>query len=327
MKCAWLFPLLAWAAAAQNTLDLNHRYLLLGTFRESTMRRELAEAAGAGYRVLAGVGGLRLLLEKSPSPGGACDYRFAESREDLANLARNGYRLRPLVRARRGDKEEQYYRAVLLEKCPGASELWTYTESRVSDDSRVVQYTMGDSYFYGHIRDCFALIETSAESQRPAERDRIVTRTLHADNAVKLEEPVRDATAAGYRVIAGCDGALELLLEKADPPGRPYPAMMLAAKRVSTMQRKLNDAALLGYRLLPAAIGVYMKPAFGVFEGLQTETYAVVEKDPASSTRYQYLLVTGQAALNAAADDGYEAVAMEDLEFRDGVVFLEKRVN
>jgi hypothetical protein len=75
---------------------------------------------------------------------------------------------------------------------------------------------------------------------------------------------------------------------------------------------------------VPAAIGVYRKYLFGVFEGLQTETYAVMEKAPTDRNHYQYRLVTSQADLNVAASDGFAVVAMQDLTLRGSVVFLEK---
>jgi hypothetical protein len=75
----------------------------------------------------------------------------------------------------------------------------------------------------------------------------------------------------------------------------------MAAKVAATMQQKLNEAGRQGFGLLPAAVGVYMKGAFGVFADLQTETYAVMEKDPESNSGYEYLLVTGQTDLNSAS--------------------------
>lgn len=324
MKCGWILFLFAAAVAAQSTLDLTQRYLLLNTMRESTLKQELDEAAAAGYRVLAGAGSRDLVLEKVARPPDTYRYFLAHGQDEVKAAGLNGFRLSPLVRARRGDKPEQYDQVFLMEKFPGSIEPWTYSTTRLSDDSRVVRFSMGVSY--ENPGGCIAVMETPAGASAAPDSGRITTRTLWADTAAKLEQPVRDVTAAGYRVVAGCDGSLVLLLEKTKPPREPYPSLILAAKRAATMQQKLNEAGRQGFRLLPAAIGVYMKAAFGVFEGLQTETYAVVEKDPQGNGGYEYLLVTGQADLNSATARGYEVVAMEDLEFRGNVVFLEKRL-
>lgn len=205
---------------------------------------------------------------------------------------------------------------------------WTYSfsQTRLSDDSRVVRFTMGDAYFYGHDRDCLFVMETPAASSAASDSERITNRTLAGTTVAKLDEAVRDATAAGYRVVAGCDGKLELMLEKTRPPLEPHRSLILGAKRAATMQRELNEAGLKGSRLLPAAIGVYMKEVFGTFEGLQTETYAVMEKDPRSNDRYEYRVVTGQAQLDSASVRGYEFVAMMDLFLSASAVVMEKRL-
>jgi hypothetical protein len=320
-----MFLLLAPAATGQNPQDLTPRYLLLDTMRESTLRRELERASAAGYRVVAGVASTSLVLEKVATPPETYRYQFAHNEEEANAAGQNGFRLRPLVRGRRGDKQEQYWQVFLMEQAPGIKKRWLYSLKRSQAGSCVVRYTMGEAYFYGHERNCLTIFESpDPPSGEAFNSDLVTVRFMTADTAAKLVEPVREATAAGYRIIAGCDGEMALVLEKVRGSRETYPSMLVAAKLAASLEEKLNQGARDGYRLVPAAIGVYRKYLFGVFEGLQTETYAVMERAPADRNRYEYRLVTGQAGLNAAAADGFTVVAMEDLTLRGSVVFLEK---
>jgi hypothetical protein len=324
----WMFILLAGVAAGQNLRDLTPRYLLLDTMRESTLRRELEHASAIGYRVVAGVASTSLVLEKVASPPETYRYQFAHNEQEANAAGQNGFRLRPLVKGRRGDKQEQYWQVFLMEKAPGNKERWTYSLKRSWAGSCMVRYTMGEAYFYGHERNCLTIFESpDPASPEPFDSDLVTVRFLTAETAAKLVEAVRDATAAGYRIIAGCDGEMALVLEKVRGSREKYPSILVAAKLAATLEEKLNQGARDGYRLVPAAIGVYRKYLFGVFEGLQTETYAVMERARADKNRYEYRLVTGQAGLNAAADDGFTVVAMEDLTLRGSVVFLEKALS
>jgi hypothetical protein len=324
MAWRWILLLLPPVAAGQSSLDLTRRYLLLNTMRESTLQRELEQASAAGYRVLAGVASTSLVLERVASPPDTYRYQFARNRDEVNALGHTGFRLLPLVRARRGDKQEQYWQTFLMEKAPGSNERWAYSEKR-SRDSRVVRYTMGQAYFYGHLRNCLAISETpELTSPESLDSDLATVRTLAGETAAKLTEEVRDATSAGYRIIAGCDGEMVLLLEKVHGSGETYPSMLVAGKLAASLQKKLNQGGRDGYRLVPAAIGVYRKDMYGIFEDLQTETYAVMERAPTNKNRYEYRLVTSQAGLNAAAEAGFVVVAIQDLTFRRSVVFLEK---
>lgn len=96
-----------------------------------------------------------------------------------------------------------------------------------------------------------------------------------------------------------------------DPPPQAasdapaYQYRLLAASRISTMQKELNDAAQAGYRFLG-----FMKGDTG-FGG--DEVVCILGRDPdASDGRFEYLLLatrktsTMQQELQAAADQGYE---------------------
>jgi hypothetical protein len=144
VKCGWILLLFASAAAAQSTLDLTQRYLFLNTIRESTMKRGLDEAAAVGYRVLAGAGSRDLVLEKVSRPPDTYQYLLAHNREEVKAAGVKGFRLRPLVRARRGDKQEQ---------CPGSIEPWMYSTVRLSDDPRVVRLCCRDGDTCRQLRD------------------------------------------------------------------------------------------------------------------------------------------------------------------------------
>jgi hypothetical protein len=304
------------------------RYLFLGTFRASTLRSELQNAAAAGYRVVAGVGQRRLVLEKVASPPDTYQYRFIEPNESfwssLRQAGAEGFRLVPLVRAWRGDKEEAYEQVFLMERPPGPIQRWTYSEKRLCEESHIVRLTMGPLYFYGHLRNNLLIVETPADTNTPTVSEKIAERILEADKVAKLEASLNDAAAAGDRVIAASDGELGIVIERTSHTDEPCKYRIVAAKRVSTMQRNLNKAGSQGFRLLPAGIGTHMQKAFGFLEGLMSETFGVMQVCPGSSERYEYRLVTNQQELNDASSQHYQAVGMKDFEMHNGAVFLER---
>ena len=106
------------AAAADPASRLNQRYLLINTFRENTLKKELSEAAAAGFRVTAWAGMRHLVLEKVATPPETYQYRFAANGTETAQAGALGFRLHTLVRARVGDDEEQYDQVFLK---PGGS--------------------------------------------------------------------------------------------------------------------------------------------------------------------------------------------------------------
>jgi hypothetical protein len=318
------------------------RYLLLGRhfmIIQRTGRGELDEAATAGYRVLAAVARRFTLLEKVARPPDTYKYMFVEDIEEMKRAGAEGFRLVPLVRAWRGDRQADYEQAFLMEKPPGPNSIWSYSTVRLTPESCIVRLTLGEAYFYGHHRDTVAIYETPGrvmpvlrqldpELQPPPSGEstsvtnkREQYRFLRADTFAELDGPLRLAAGVGYRVVAASDGSIELLAEKRLEEGKGCEYLIVAARKASTMQRKLNDAGRQGFRLIPAAIGTYMKP---YFIDMGTETYAVMEKCTSGDPRFEYRLATGQSQLNKASLKGYEAVGMKEFEFHDGVIFLER---
>ena len=301
-----------------------HRFLLLRTFRESTLRNEVEKAATAGYRVVAGVGCRRLVLERMSHPQGIYQYRFAKSREEVNQAGSDGFRMLPLVRAWRGSKQEEYDQIFLMERSPGSDQRWEYTETPRSSQSRVVRMTLGRLHFYGHLRDAVVIIETPAGAGLEREHPPYPFKTLSADTIAEMADKLRMAAQAGWRVIAASDGSLEILLDKSGAGGEPCKYRILSTKRAGTMQREMNEAAAKGFRLLPAATGAYMKGVFNTIDGVLTETFVVMEKAPGAAAAFAYRLVTSQAELNRAESLGYQVVAMKDFCIHEGVVFLER---
>ena len=303
-------------------LEARPRFLLLSAFRESTLVGKLEKASTAGYRVIAGVGRRHLVVEKTPVSEGVYQYRFAGSREEVKQAGLEGLRLLPLVKAWRGDKEEEYEQVFLMERPPGSGQRWEYTDAPKSAQSRVVRMTLGRLYFYGHLRNSVVIMETPIGGVAEAEPKPDNFRALSAESISNMEDRLREAAQAGWRVIAASDGALELLIQKGDPAGRPADYIILATKRAGSMQKLLNESGSRGFRLLPAAIGTFRKEVFSM-EGLVSETFVVMEKAPGAAT-FGYWLVTSQQELNKADSLGYQVVAMKDFYTHNGVVFLER---
>jgi hypothetical protein len=309
------------AARAEN--QPSSRFLLLRTFRESTFKREVEQAAAAGYRVLAGVGCRRAVLERVSNPPGVYQYRFAHSRDDVNRAGADGFRMVPMVKAWRGTKQTEYEQIFLMEKSPGSDRAWEYTETPQSPESRVVRMTLSGIYFYGHLRDAVVIVETPGTSGLERDHKPYAFKSLNGDNTAEVAVKLREAAQAGWRVIAASDGSLEILLDRTD--GEPHEYRILSTKRAGTMQRELNQAAADGYRLLPGAVGAYMKSALHTIDDLVTETFVVMEKGPGAA-RFEYRLVTSQKELNQAGPLGYQVMAMKDFYTHDGVVFLERKV-
>ncbi len=124
------------ALAEDSKLDLTQRFLLLATRKTSTMQKELAAAAAAGYRILAGSRTssteVALILEKVAAPPDVFDYyllattRTSTMEKELNEQAARGFRLLPRTMTQ---KEQTFGPAEILmvmEKSPGAPTLFRY---------------------------------------------------------------------------------------------------------------------------------------------------------------------------------------------------------
>jgi hypothetical protein len=316
------------------------RFLLLGTNRISTIKKELDIAAQAGYRVLAGVGRTHLVLEKAARPPDTFQYLYAADREEVNEAAGKGFRMVPLVRAECGDKADYFRQVFLMEKTPGPTAAWTYSSEALSRDSRIIRLTIAISLFcsYCESRDPFFIYETPGKvmpTLRQAEQPDASTPPpspalaaqgyllLKADNLSELNPLIRDAAVLSYRVTAASDGQIALLAQRY-PEAPPCEYRILAGMRSSTMQRKLNEAGREGFRLLPAGIGTYPKVVLGSLAGLASETYVVMQKCPDAGSCFEYRLVNSQAKLNESAEQRYEVVGMKEFMTHSGIVFMER---
>jgi hypothetical protein len=114
-----------------------------------------------------------------------------------------------------------------------------------------------------------------------------------------MANELREAAAAGYRVVAGAGEHL-LILEEIPDPSAPYEYSVLN-------KEGLSDAAARGFRVLPRTVDALENWGFADAEW-------VMEKAPASQDRYEYLILdttltsTIEREIAQAARKGYNAV-------------------
>ena len=142
-------------------------------------------------------------------------------------------------------------------------------------------------------------------------------RVLATSKTSTMQKEMQEAGADGFRFVAVMGGETAMggkevvvLMEKRGADTTKYEYRLLATNRTSTLQKELQDAADAGWQ----AVGQT------VFESLfgGKETAGILERNPESprGQRYEYKLVatsrtsTLQKELQAAADEGFEAVAM-----------------
>jgi hypothetical protein len=118
------------AAAQDSAVDSSSEYLLLATNRAGTMQRELDDAAGRGFRVVAGLPGedeLVLILERVPQPAEPYAYRLLATHRtstmerELNEAGRSGFRFAPLATIEKGDEIIS-----IMERAPGTQVRYEY---------------------------------------------------------------------------------------------------------------------------------------------------------------------------------------------------------
>lgn len=121
----------------QSESDVAQRYLVLGTYRTSTLRKEISQAAAAGYRVVAGWAEdeLVVVLEKVADPPGTYQYQLVTTPETSTMEARlreagaAGFRVVPqaiflnTVLLKMGESPEF---VVVMEKAPNSTDAYEY---------------------------------------------------------------------------------------------------------------------------------------------------------------------------------------------------------
>ncbi len=125
---------------------------------------------------------------------------------------------------------------------------------------------------------------------------------LATSQASTMQEELREAAAAGYRVVGGWSapeitphsftgGQYVVLLERAAAPPNVYDYLLIDTQRASKLEKEIREAGARGYRLLPyASIG---RP--------------LMEKAPGSSTRYEYLSLAHEFAADPATGEAMPA--------------------
>ena len=148
-------------------------------------------------------------------------------------------------------------------------------------------------------------------------QDRLAYKVLATSKTSTMEQEMRDAGVTGYRFVAVVGGETAIagsevvvLMEHRNDDSTKYQYRLLATSKTSTLQKELQESADGGW----VAVGqTVFSSAFG-----GDETVAILERDPERprTERYEFRLVatsktsTLQKELQAAAEDGFEAIAL-----------------
>ena len=128
-----------------------------------------------------------------------------------------------------------------------------------------------------------------------------------------MEKELSEAATKGFKVLMGSPTAgteMALLLERVAQPPDTYTYKLLATTRTGTMQKELDDASPLGYRLLPSTM-ISKKQIIG-----GEEVVVVLERAPKPDKRYTYKLLattktsTLQKEILETLADGYVLAGM-----------------
>ena len=313
--------------------DLTQRFVLLSTLRASTLKKELSQAASAGFQIQfasnEGSGGSgggppqaftehnQLVLEKTRSTENV-DYLFLKSRgESMANsiaflesdmneAAAKGYRFRP--RTFLG----------LMEKRGSADSSSTPKYRVIQGSSKHLQEESCQAskegfLFVDLISNVIVMEKRSSTADAVAARNAgpaqstacqylvIGTRTEGA-----LRKELAAGAAGGYRVVAAsCPGEIVVLMEKSAADATINDYLILDSMRIGKLQRDISDAAARGYRAVPRA-----------FISYSVTNVAILEKGASPTSANEYVIVetqkssTLQKKMTEAAGQGFRPVAM-----------------
>jgi hypothetical protein len=151
--CAILTSVM-FADAQDPRIDSTSEYLLLATNRTTTMQKELDDAAGRGFRVVAGMPGedeLVLILERVPQPSEPYAYRLLATHRtttmerELNEAGRSGFRFTPLATIEKGDEIIS-----IMERSPGTQVRYEYrllATHRTATLHRELNQAAGEGFF------------------------------------------------------------------------------------------------------------------------------------------------------------------------------------
>ena len=321
---------LAWSqddASESTKLDAAQQYMVLDTFKISTMQKELDGAAVAGYRVVTGVGRSFLILEKT-SGSGRYEYVLPRPGEKALNeAANNGFRVLPRtlgVRRDTGDvvmekelQSAEKYEYRLLDTTRSAT-MQTEVDTATRQGYRVLGITKTDPLGSGLGNRIVIMERVAGQSAKvpetsvevPAEPGFLLLQTTKTGT---LQKELDDAAKRGYKVLDASDDELAVFLEKVTQPPNVYEYLVVATTKTSTLEKEVNDAAARGFHILPQTLSGIDKKLFGGFGGtVQTENVVLMEKAPGDgAARSQYKLLatqrvsTLQKELTAASQQGW----------------------
>ncbi len=150
---------------------------------------------------------------------------------------------------------------------------------------------------------------------------------LSGKKAKRLQQNLDRAAAAGYRIVQAAPrvgysglgpglrvfehwvGEYFVLLEKVPAVEQPYQYLVLREGSDKKLERKINEAAAKGFRLLPGTL-VYQW-TLGIFRGRGT-LFGLMEKAPEPMPKLQYRIMSGklQEDIQEAATEGYQVLHM-----------------
>jgi hypothetical protein len=232
----------------QLQIDTSQRYMVLGTKRLDTLRRELDQASAAGYRVTQGDPEARvLLLEKGL---GSCQYRIVNHLNDELHAAlADGFR--PVPTAFGGG-------VLVMEKCEGDAATHDYVllhTFRVGTLQQELNETAGRGYELAAMdRNCGAQVLMAKRSPSAAmTSDRYLALDIKFSSISTLQRKISDAAAEGYAVAGFSAGRCgpTVIMEKS---GRMHEYLVLSTLRISSLNKKVSEAAARSFRAVPNSL-------------------------------------------------------------------------
>ena len=305
------------------------RYLVLTTTRISTMQGELRQAAGAGYRVLAGWSApeikreldsysytssqIVMLLEKVAARPSTYEYmwlstfRSSTLRKEMREAGARGYRLVP--------QTEISDTSLLMEKAPASSERYDYLfpphEGAVQGYAMVgmaCSCTGGEESEDGSVpplrvthvlvaeKSLQPVAEVRSQESPTSARARYVL--LVGEPGTDLKEMLSGYAEQGYRLVLTSDASCPkpvLVMEDVAQPGQTYQYL------VARGEDELNAAATRGFHPHPSGIvdgfGIIMERTPGSKNG---DKYFLLEKT-SSSALQERLIDAGMEGLDVVA--------------------------
>ena len=143
-----------------------------------------------------------------------------------------------------------------------------------------------------------------------------------------MQKEINETAAQGYRIIVGAPTSgseMALFLSRDGTVKDPYEYKLLATTRTGTMQKELNEAADVGFRLIPSTM-IAKKQMFG-----GVEIVMILERVPNHKKNYEYKLLatsrtsTMQKEVTEAKNAGFFVVGMVSRD--EHMVVMEREVN